>query len=321
MSKKKIYWANVCILNRKESELMEKASETWNGETGNAYEMIYLGDTEEVKIHQKLEEDIDSGKLGFHLLVSTRFDLFCSGRYLLGRKDNLLPIGEILPIREEIKRAGVEDPFHLYYPLAILPHFIVCNSEVQGSEPAPSSLEELLDSRWEGKVFIGNTELPSGQAVLFAMWYLFGDEGLETCVRNWRQKSAPSAVRHGLIKGEFPIGILPGVFSGPGPKDRIFAVRPKEGMPVLPSYAAAVRSGNFDHQDDEDTMNFLKASAASQEYHEFYKDMAHAVVSDPSVPLPANAEEGDKYIFPPWEWILKKDLDYFLTTIKQIPLI
>ena len=314
MNDKNIYWANLCILNRKEGELMEEAAEKWERDSGRSYGMTYLGDTEEVKMHQKVEEDIDAGLLGFDLLVSSRFDLFCCPRYLLGQKDRLKPLGGRFPVREEVKACGVEDPFGLYHPLVVLPHFMLCNTEMLGDRPAPTSLEQLLDPEWAGQVVVGNTELPSGQSVLFAMWYLFGDEGLEACVRNWRQKSAPSAVRHGLLKGEFSIGLLPGIFCGPGPRDQVQLVRPTEGLPVLPSYAAAKNDGDW-----EDSVAFLGGSAASEPFLEFYRDMAHGIASDPSVPMPELAEPGDELFFPPWDWILEQDLDGFRETVLRIP--
>ena len=306
MMEKSVYWANLCILNRKEAELMETAADSWQRESGASFGMSYLGDTEDIKMHEKMEKDIAAGDLAFHLLVSSRFDIFCSERYLLGRKDRLRPIGNGFPVREEVASSGVQDPFGLYHPLVVLPHFMVCNTQVLGDTPPPGSLEELLDDKWKGKVAVGNTDLPSGQAVLFAIRYLFGKKGLEACIRNWRQKSAPSAVRHGLLKGEFAVGLLPGIFSGPGPRDELKVIRPKEGLPVLPSYAAVK-----DEEGWEDTVEFLRASAASEEFLRFYRDMAHGIASNPSVPLPAISREDDRLIFPDWKWILEQDVEEF----------
>ncbi len=311
---KNVYWANLCILIRKESALMEKAAEEWKEKTGNGYVMNYLGDTEEVQIHQKISEDVKRGKPGFDLIVSSRFDIFCSQAGIPAIKDKLHPIGGLLPVSAEVKHAGVEDSMGLYHPLTVLLHSIVCNTSILDGRKAPSSLEELLDPAWEGKVCIGNTALPSGQAILFAMWYLFGDEGLDICVKNWRQRSTPAAARHSLLKREFPIAVLPGVFSGPAPEDTMEVICPKEGMPAVPSYAAVAENDNW-----EDTVEFLKYSTASKEFQNFYRNMAIAVPANPDVPAPQGYNPQDPVLFPPWEWILKQDVEAFKEKILQVP--
>ena len=50
MKDMKIYWANLCILNRMESEKMEEAAAAWSPGRKVHPRMIYLGDTEEVQM-------------------------------------------------------------------------------------------------------------------------------------------------------------------------------------------------------------------------------------------------------------------------------
>ncbi len=293
---------------------MEEATTEWTRETGTGVRMCYLGDTEDVQIHEQVERDIDSGALRFGVLVSTRFDLFCSRKYLLGNRDDLQPCGGVLPVRDEITSVGVADPFGLFHPLVVLPHYIVWNSEVLGDRRSSLSLEELLDPYWAGRVVVGNTDLPSGQSVLFTMWFLFGEERLETCVRNWRQKSAPSAVRHGLLKSELPIGLLPAVFAGPGPSGQLSTIKPDEGLPLLPSFVAAGIGA-------DDPVSFVSRSVGASPFMKFYRDMAHAIVADPTVPLPATADANDTLLFPDWAWIVERDMDHFRDTVRRVPMV
>jgi hypothetical protein len=315
-NEKKLYWANVCILLRKEKDEMEAATVRWLARSGNYYRMIPLGDTEDVKIHERLMLDKESGGLGFDVLVSSRFDVFCSREYLLGAKESLARLGGAFPVRPEVKRIGVEDPWGIFSPLAVLPHYIVRNAGVMADTPSPRSLEELLDPRWAGQVVVGNTEMPSGQVLLFTMWYLFGDEGLETCARNWRQKSAPSGVRHGLVKGEFTIGILPGLFTGPSPDGKLQTIKASEGLPVLPSYAA-VKAG----PEQDDAIRFLGQALIDGPMPGLYRELAFAVVSNPSIPLPDLVSTDDTFIFPDWKWIEGRDMEYFRATIGRLTMI
>ena len=140
----------------------------------------------------------------------------------------------------------------------------MCNTDLIQGRACPRSLEELLDPFWAGKVFVGSTDLPSARMVLFAVWYSYGREGLEVCVKNWRQKSAPSAARHGLVKSEFPVALLPGIFSGPGPHDNLVSIWPEDGAPVLPSFAAVRESEHA-----EDVVDFLIHSAGSRDFTVF----------------------------------------------------
>ncbi len=312
-----VYWANLCILNKMEGQKMEAAGDEWSAKKADCSvpEMIYLGDTAEVGMYEYLQNDLKKGTVNFDLIVSSRFDIFCSKKYLLGIKDQLLPIAENFSLRPETKELGVADPEGLFHPLVLLPHFIVANTKLLKQDEIPKGLSELLQPEWDGKVFLGATDLPSAKAVLFSVWHLFGSEGLEKAVKNWRQKSAPSAARHGLVKDQFPIALLPGVFGGPGPDDKLQQITPEEGAPVLPSFAAVKRSDNSDN-----AVDFLKASAAAPEFIEFYRTQAHAYPAATGTELPENSSGEMKMIFPPWEWILKQDMDYFEDACKRMPM-
>lgn len=309
----RVYWANLCILNRMEKEKMEADARIWKDSHSLSPQFIYLGDTEEVKMYEKMDEDMAKGELGFDLLVSSRFDLFCSRKYLQSHTDKLFPLSECFSIREEVRNSGAVDSAGLFHPLVILPHYIVANTKLLSESEIPRSLEDLLDPYWAGKIFLGATELPSAKSVLFGMWFKFGKEGLETCIKNWRQKSAPSAARHGLVKDELPIALLPGIFAGPGPGDKLLAIHPLEGAPVLPSYTAIRNS-----EKAEAVVNFLANSAASLKFIEFYRDQALAFPSDPSVAPPEPLASGGKMFFPDWDWILEQDMEYFSEACERV---
>jgi ABC-type Fe3+ transport system substrate-binding protein len=297
-----------------ERDMMENAAEVWGKEKLLFPEMVYLGDTEEVQMYEQLESDIARGSLGFGCIVSSRFDLFCSPKYLQSFTEDLLPIAGEFPIRNEVAASGVLDPLGLFYPLVVLPHFIVCNSNLLKPNTMPRNLADLLDPCWEGKIYMGSTELPSAKSFLFAMWYKFGNDGLETCVRNWRQLSAPSACRHGLMKDRFPVGLLPGIFTNPGPGDKLLPIWPSEGAPVLPSYAAVKRS-----EYEQDILEFLRISAASNEFLRFYTEKGLAYPSNPAVNPPEELEDRTDFFFPAWEWIVEQDMEYFEDACKRVP--
>ena len=309
-----VYWANLCVLNRMERDKMDSSAEVWGKEKKLFPEMLYLGDTEEVQMYEQMETDIARGKLGFDCIVSSRFDLFCSPKYLQSFTDDLLPIADEFPIRDEVAASGVLDPLGLFYPLVVLPHFIVCNMDLIGTGEKPVSLADLLDPFWEGRVYMGSTELPSAKSFLFAMWYKFGNDGLETCVRNWRQLSAPSACRHGLMKDRFPVGLLPGIFTNPGPGEKLLPVWPAEGAPVLPSYTAVQKSKH-----DQDIIEFLRVSAASDEFVRFYTEKGLAYPSHPAVEPPEEYGGNTGFFFPAWEWILEQDMEYFEDACSRVP--
>ncbi len=304
-----IYWANLCILNRIEADEMEKAAESWKKDKNIEPRMIYLGDTEEIQMYEKLDKDLAAGKVGFDLIVSSRFDVFCSQKYLQGCKEQLFPIRNYFDVKVDLK--GIQDPEGLFHPLVVLPHYILVNANLVRNEDAPQSLEELLDPVWKGKVYVGSTDLPSGKSVLFNIWYLYGKEGLEACVKNWKQKSAPSAARFGSVKGECPVSILPGVFTGPGPQDNLRAVCPREGAPLLPSYAA-IRESDI----AQNVVDFLAQSAASIPFTTLYRERAFAYPTHPRVSPPEGS--GNKMFFPPWEWIKEQDMEYFEEACKRM---
>ncbi len=308
-----MYWANICVLNRMEREKMDNAIVQWEAKNGISPRVIYLGDTEEVQMYEQLTADINRGELGFDCIVSSRFDIFCSQKYLQRVADELVPIATLLPLREEIRQAGIPDPSGLFYPLVVLPHVIVCNRKLLKENEMPETLADLLDPYWAGKIYTGSTELPSAKSFLLAMWYKFGDAGLETCVKNWRQVSAPAACRHGLLKDEFPIGLLPGIFTSPGPEDKLISLWPSEGAPILPSYTAVKKS---EHQ--EETIDFIRISAASPEFISFYKEQALAYPCHPSVEPPEGLAGRKDFFFPDWKWILEQDMEYFEEACKRV---
>ena len=312
-----IYWANLCILNRIEGEKMETAAGLWQRETGDTeIRMVYLGDTERIGIYEKLDTDIrETDKPDFDAIISTRLDIFCSDKYLQSYTDELMPINKHFKLRPEIEELGVADEEGLFLPLVVLPHFIIVNTEVLGNQSPPESLKDLLEPEWEGKVYIGSADLPSARSVLLAICYLYGREGLDKAVKYWRQKSAPSAARHGLIKDEFPIAILPGVFSGPGPKNKLMKIVPADGAPVLPSFAA-VQKG----ESAEATLDFLKKSAVTNEFIEFYKNQATAYPALASGPDPAEADQNLKMVYPSWQWLKEQDIEEFIGICAETPM-
>ncbi|MDC7127408.1 MAG: ABC transporter substrate-binding protein [Spirochaetales bacterium] len=309
-----IYWANLCILNRMEGEKMTAYAQKWAKPKEEFFSPIIhlLGETAEVDIYQKLENDIKSGALGFDAIVSTRLDLFYSSNYLQSFKNDFLPLKNRFKLRPEIEALGVMDPAGLFLPVVVLPHFIIVNTKILNTD-APRSLEDLLKPEWAGRVLVGPPELPSAKSILLAVWYLFGDRGLETAVQNWRKKSAPSAARHSVVKDEAPIAILPGIFGGAGPDDRIKKIIPLEGSPVLPSFASVKHSENEDA-----VIDFLKYSALSTDFIDFYRSQAFAYPAFQDVSLPENIDSGLRMIFPSWDWINKQDFQYFEKVISAL---
>lgn len=309
-----IYWANLCILHRMEKERMDAALQAWHTDEKPEIKMNYLGNTDEIHIYDQVDKDLESGKTNFDAIVSNRFDLFCFTKYLNTYKDELYPMADKFPIRKEVKECGVIDPFGLLFPLVVLPHLIVCNMGLVDTKDVPCSLEELLEPKWSGKIFIGSTSLASARSILFAMWYKFGNKGLETCVKNWRQKNAPSAVRHSLIKKELLIGILPSIFTGAGPQDVLTAVYPVEGAPIVPSYLAVKKSEHIDY-----LIDFLSKSVLSNDLVSFYRDNAHAFPANPEVKIPEIYPSNINMFFPDWEWALKQDIEYFYDACSRVP--
>ena len=302
----KLYWANVCLLIRMERQHLDDKAEEWTKNSGHPIDINYLGDTAEVPLREKLTEEAAGGKFEADAVVSTRFDLFCSKNFLAGIPEEFAPLGDDLPLRKSFLNSGICHPQGIFHPVLAVPHLIICNTEKTGPGGHPESLKDLLDTGWESQIVIGDPALPSGRCFLFAMWYLFGDEGLEKIVENVVAKSAPSAARFSIMKDEFKLAILPEIFAGPTQKDNLKRIIPLEGIIALPSYLAIKKRAK------ERLLPFLKEAVYTDYFQEQYVRQGALIPNHETLPPPENLSGlEEKMFFPKWSWIERRDMNYF----------
>lgn len=308
-----VYWENVCVMKKQEQENLQKAARQMQASKGIDMKYHYFGLGEPMGIERQIALDLQGEKLAADIVVSSKFDIFYDQQLLLGNEKLFRPLTGEFPLRQELQKTGIAYPGGYFHPCLVIPVIILGNKKLLGETGPPRSWAELLDDQWAGRVLIGGVDRPVGRAFLIGMWHLFGEEGLRRCVQNCRMASVPAAVMNAVAKDEYPLGVVPLIFSSRDGRENLLDIWPQEGALAIPSYVS-IREGSA-----EEALFFVKENLFSTATQSFYSQRAMGIPVHPDVKAPAIVEENDfNLIFPGWEWIKQMDMRYLNQVCNEI---
>lgn len=298
-----LYWENVCVMKKQEKENLQAAAENMQAK-GINMQYHYFGMGEILGIDEQIAADLQQKRINTDIVVSAKIDLFYDKKLLLGKEQMFKPLpGEFL-LREELRNLGIAYPGGYFHPCLLLPVIILANKKLLAESDCPQSWADLLDDKWAGKVLIGGVDKPVGRSFLIAMWNMFGEEGLQKCVQNCRMVSVPAAVMNAVANDEYPLGVVPLIFSSRGGRDNLLDIWPQEGAIAIPSYVA-IREGS-----PETALAFVKENLFSTAIQSFYSQRGMGIPVHPEVAAPPMVEENNYNLsFPGWDWIKNADMN------------
>lgn len=298
-----IYWSNVCTLKKMEKEKLSGWASQWKDQRGLDVKVDFFGLGEEAHINEEIASELQKGDLGADVIVSTDIHVFNDTGLLLGQTEQFQSLREHLPLRKELAQAGITHPSGCFCPCGVALLVMVYNNKLVKESEKPKSWGATLEPEWQGKILFGGTKLPAGQGFLRGIWYLYGDEGLERCIRNYKIATSPATVLHAVSNGEFPAGVVSLAFTGRKGLENVTEIWPEEGAIAIASYVA------IRHSAPEMAVSFVKETIFSEETQQFYSQNALIVPVVPGVPPPDIVLENDfKIVHPEWSWVQRTDM-------------
>lgn len=310
--KLEIYWSNVCILKKMEKDKLSNWAKQWQEEKGLDIKVDFFGLGEEMHINEKIATELQHGDLVPNIVISTDVSIFQNKDLLLGQLNQFQILKEHLPLRDELVQKGIAHPSGCFHPCAVALIIMIYNNKLVREIERPESWSATLKPAWRGKILFSGTEMPAGQGFLRGIWYLYGDKGLEQCIKNYQVASSPAAVLQAVSKGEFAAGVVPLVFTGGKGLENVTEIWPQEGALTVPSYVAIRKDA------PRAAVDFVKETLFAEEMQQLYTQDALLVPAVPRVSPPGIVVENDfQMVCPKWSWIEQTDMGRLDEVVKQ----
>jgi ABC-type lipoprotein export system ATPase subunit len=287
-----VYWNNICLLRKRE--------EAFLAEYGAGLEITYFGLGTPRKLRERITRDLEeSGGVKADVIVSTELDIFQDKRLLRG-KNLFEPID--FPSGPFIDRAAISADPCLAVAL-VLPMVIAAAPSIPS---CPRTLRELCEPRYKGKIVLGGRDTAAGRSVVMTLWYLYGEKAARSFMDNAVFTAIPAAARHGIVRGAYPVGILPSALCGSG----VRVVFPADGAPAIPAFVAVSQAAS-QTASPEAARRFL-GILFGERMQTFYAERAFAIPAQGRLsPLLYPDGAPPAYVYPPVEWLDRFDMEHF----------
>ncbi|SDZ20786.1 ABC transporter substrate-binding protein [Tindallia californiensis] len=297
-----LYWNNPSCLKKAVEGKLDATASRWKAQKNATVDFDYYGLIEDMLMEDRLEEDLQQGRMGADVLVSTDMQLFHRKDLLLGNLPLFQPIEDWFPIRKEFAEMAHAQGY--FQPGVVVPVVMIKNKEMLEETTEIRGWEDLLDPSLAGKIAISSTDKPAGKSILKGYWYLYGEEGLHTAKEHFSVVSNPAAVFDAVDRGQYPLGIVPLLFaSGPGKSGQVEKIWPEEGLFVVISYVAVRADAG------PEVREILLESLYSQEIQDLYSQRGLMIPVHPEVePKQELMAYKGKLLYPSWEWVEQKDM-------------
>ncbi len=311
----KVYWNNICLISRLEEKYIKEEV----GKSGMNIQFEYFGLGREKKLSEQIRTERDNGEINADIILTTDLDVFQDKRLLFNEIENfenLEHMGSLFPVRKEIKESEIPYEKGFISPFITIPLVIVVNKGLLNGCGIPESFGQLCDERYSGKVVYGGIDTSAGRSLLMSMWYMYGEDMLRDFMDNSVAASMPAAAFNMVMKGQFPIAIVPSIFALRMGIGNLSGIWPVDGAISIPSYLA-VKKGTT-----RETLEFMSEKILSKDKQELLTSNANIIPSHPEADIPAWAgDNGCKLVYPSWKWIESLDYEHFDEICKKVRLI
>lgn len=306
LHKYNVYWNNVCLLSRMEEALIDKKIGDWEKFNGGSFEFQYFGLGKKKKLFKQVYEDLDKGDVEADAIISTDLDIFHRKNMLPSRLDDYRETKDFFPIRNEILKTPIPHPSKKIHPFLVIPLVIVVNKNVIDEEYIPKSFEALCNPYYEDKVLFGGIDTSAGKSVLMTLWYIYGEGMVHRFIKNSRVTNLPALAFSRVMRGDFPIAIVPSIFALRRGIGNIIGIWPEEGAISVPSYVVIKNSFPIEK------IEFFRNLLFEEETQNLFSQDGCIVPVNPKSKLPAWAEENScSLLYPQWKWIEELDFEKF----------
>lgn len=148
-------------------------------------------------------------------------------------EEHFRPLPGRFPLRPELAEAGFGDPKGYFHPFVIIPFAIFYNPDVLEEKELPRVWEDLLDSRWQGKILMPGKHHMAPKMVR-ALMQAYYPERLAALRQNLVYDEGPISVVNAVDEGRYPLGITNISFARVSSNKNIRLLWPQDGMFCMP---------------------------------------------------------------------------------------
>jgi len=207
------------------------------------------------------------------------------------------PKGVLPEMRDDLQEKGFVDPTGCFIPMCFVPLVLIYDRSIK---PAPSSWEDLLEKRWQGR--IGSASTSTFIKLLNVnLKSLFGErvDQLNQLFDSMDLKGLPIKVNLAVGDGDLDVGIAPLPFARASRTGDISMCWPKEGA------FCAIHVMIFKKDAHEDAIKigrYLLSDEAQQ-----LMSAPGLIPVNPNVPLPEEAVENRlNFYWKGWDWFIER---------------
>ncbi|MCH4889082.1 ABC transporter substrate-binding protein [Acidaminobacter sp. JC074] len=280
----KLLWNNVCLLTRLE--------EAYIDETLPTIDTSYFGLGRPLNLKKYLQNN-DT----WQVLVSTDTEIFHDPCVLKKQLITLKKPSLAMNFNNAI------DQHTFFKPFIAIPLVIVINTKK--THLRPKSFKELCSSQYKDLVTYGGPDNSAGKSLLKAIWSMYGMDDVKSFINNSFAASMPAAAFKLATSGDYPIAIVPTIFSNRAGINDIIQVVPQEGAIAIPSFYAVHQSCDI-----ETETYIYDQLIANERFHEL-------LVSRGSISSPLIKDSQCPLYYPPKSFFDSLDYDKFETLLKS----
>lgn len=299
MHQQTIYWHNPGCLEKAAKVKLATGVKKYKEENNLDISLKYYGLVEDKMIFDQIWEEAAIGKLHADAVVSLDMQAFHREDLLPRWQDEWMNLNGVFPIKEKYR--GLAHPAGIFQPALIIPVLIIRNKNIVKANEAPTTWKDLTAKKWLKSVAVFNLQLPAGKSLLKGLWYLLGKEEALRFLAACTQLQAPAVVLDAVAKGEFPLGIVPLLFSARlAHAEEVENIYPREGGLGIVSYVAVKKRC-------VEAATFIKETLYSRDMQGFYGQRGLALAVHPDVSC-LNEKDEPPVLIPPWDWLKENNM-------------
>lgn len=223
-----MYWSNVCVLHKQEQAFLESITAELLQE-GIRLETRFFG----LGYPQRLAEYLASADAVWpDIMVSTDLEIYEDSRIYSRFKDQLYPIGQWHPVKDDAATRTVMRGEVLLPYISIPLVFATAN---------PQTCEGKGIADMIGTPFaFGGINNSAAKTVVKAVWERFGEDAARTLLANATVTDMPIQAFGRARNGQSDVALTPTLYALRADEQTLFARCPTDGAALIPSYICAL---------------------------------------------------------------------------------
>ena len=241
-----VYWNNICLLSKLEKQFIGQQNLEHEG-----FDFEFYGLGQNMSLSEKIKEENHACTTNAKIIVSTDLEIFQKPALSKYFEDTFKSVPMEIPKSTWLE--SIRHPEGHFAPFIVIPLVFAMKKTC-----TVQSLKALIDARGTISYAFGGIHNSAGQSLLKAIWWLYGQEAVETFLKHAKIGSMPAQAYQMFASGQVEVSIVPTIFALRSTAHDAVFFSPQEGTIVIPSYIA-VHKDVSDHDFDDFKNTYLNA--------------------------------------------------------------